>query len=174
MARFAILSLIPLFLALCACATPTVPQFSLNPDGPVRTTSSWSYTDCGLPSDPVQVESIEVSPDPPKPGHNLTIKAKGVVTEVINEGAYADVTVKLGLVKLLHKQFDVCEEARKANVSVTCPVQPGPYTVEQTVMLPKEIPRAKFSVNVRAFTAEEEDMLCLDLKVDFFPFLVDW
>lgn len=27
------------------------------------------------------------------------------------EGAYADVTVKLGLIKLLHKQFDLCEEA---------------------------------------------------------------
>jgi hypothetical protein len=27
------------------------------------------------------------------------------------EGAYADVTVKLGLIKLLQKRFDVCEEA---------------------------------------------------------------
>jgi len=27
------------------------------------------------------------------------------------DGAYADVTVKLGLVKLLQKRFDVCEEA---------------------------------------------------------------
>lgn len=27
------------------------------------------------------------------------------------EGAYADVTVKLGLIKLLQKTFDVCEEA---------------------------------------------------------------
>jgi hypothetical protein len=27
------------------------------------------------------------------------------------EGAFADVTVKLGLIKLLQKQFDVCEEA---------------------------------------------------------------
>ena len=30
---------------------------------------------------------------------------------------------------------------RAANASVLCPVQPGPYTVEQTVALPKEIPR---------------------------------
>jgi hypothetical protein len=27
------------------------------------------------------------------------------------DGAYADVTVKLGLIKLLHKQFDLCLEA---------------------------------------------------------------
>ena len=27
------------------------------------------------------------------------------------EGAYADVVVKLGLIKLLHKEFDLCQEA---------------------------------------------------------------
>jgi hypothetical protein len=68
--------------------------------------------------------------------------------------------VKLGLIKLLHKQFDVCEEAcvffqassssseidrmvlrRKNNVTVQCPVEPGEYEVVQTVQLPKEIPK---------------------------------
>ena len=74
---------------------------------------------------------------------------------------------------------------RKANASIACPVQPGPYTVEQTVQLPKEIPKgiiaqiftiaraqvflAKFLVAVRAFTVDEDDMLCVDLKVDFMP-----
>lgn len=32
-------------------------------------------------------------------------------TADMQEGAYADVTVKLGLIKLLQKQFDLCEEA---------------------------------------------------------------
>ena len=77
------------------------------------------------------------------------------------EGAYADVTVKLGLIKLLHKQFDVCEEAyvyigdirqlylliiedsRNANASVRCPVEKGYYEVEQMVTLPKEIPQGE-------------------------------
>lgn len=30
---------------------------------------------------------------------------------LLQEGAYADVEVKLGLVKILEKEFDVCEEA---------------------------------------------------------------
>jgi hypothetical protein len=30
---------------------------------------------------------------------------------LVQEGAYAEVTVKLGLVKLLTKTFDICEEA---------------------------------------------------------------
>lgn len=29
----------------------------------------------------------------------------------MQDGAYADVTVKAGIIRLLHKEFDVCEEA---------------------------------------------------------------
>ncbi|KAJ7706082.1 ML domain-containing protein [Mycena rosella] len=130
-------------------------------------TAGWEYLDCGLPSQSLQIGSIELSPDPPVPGKDLTVTVNAVVTETIEEGAVADVVVKLGLIKLLQKSFDVCEEARKANATVACPVEPGPYTVVQTVALPKEIPKAKFVVQVRGFTVAEEDMVCLDLKIDF-------
>ena len=74
------------------------------------------------------------------------------------DGAYADVTVKLGLIKLLQKQFDICEEAyvllyfcrgeaneisANANSTVQCPVKPANYKISQTVELPKEIPKGK-------------------------------
>lgn len=48
--------------------------------------------------------------------------------------------VKLGLIKLLTRRFDVCEEAKKNDAQVQCPVAPGPYEIEQTVALPREIP----------------------------------
>lgn len=32
----------------------------------------------------------------------------------MQDGAYAEVTVKLGLIKLLSKEFDLCEEASVA------------------------------------------------------------
>ena len=83
----------------------------------------------GSKNDIVEIKSIEVFPDPPKPGQNLTVNVVAYAHEVVEvqlpnyrhigsfadtrlqEGAYVDVTVKLGLIKLLHKQFDVCEEA---------------------------------------------------------------
>lgn len=58
-----------------------------------------------------QLKSITVSPDPPVPGKPLSVTAVADVLETIEEGAYADVLVKLGLIKLLQKRFDVCEEA---------------------------------------------------------------
>ncbi|KIO16643.1 hypothetical protein M407DRAFT_184484, partial [Tulasnella calospora MUT 4182] len=79
----------------------------------------------------------------------------------------ADVTVKLGLVKLLSKRFDICEEAEKANAEIQCPVEQGYHKVVQTVELPKEIPRAKFQVDVLAYSVDDEDLLCAKIKVDF-------
>lgn len=75
------------------------------------------------------MKSIGLTPDPPKPGEDLTVTAVGIAQERIEvgftivtcspidqvvflqDGAYADVVVKLGLIKLLTKTFDVCEEA---------------------------------------------------------------
>lgn len=83
------------------------------------------------------------------------------------EGSIADVTVKIGLIKLLQKQFDICEEARNNNLTVQCPVEAGEYEITQTVALPREIPPAKFNVHVQAIGAEDEDLTCLDLSIDF-------
>jgi hypothetical protein len=133
----------------------------------VQINNSWDYEICGNLDDIIQIQSIDVSPDPPQPGEDLTVTVSAYVTEIIEEGAYADVTVKLGLVKILQTQLDICEEARKANASIQCPVETGEYTVSETIALPKEIPPAKFVVNVRGYTVDDDDMLCLNLKANF-------
>jgi len=149
-------------------------QQPMREDSPIRSTASWDYKDCFPDGSPVQITSIEVTPDPPKPGQDLTVTVNGTVTETLEDGAYADVTVKLGLVKLLKKRFDLCEEARNANATVQCPVEPGSYHVVHTVTLPREIPPARFAVNILGYTVEDEDLLCLDLKVDFTKRLSLW
>lgn len=37
----------------------------------------------GLPTDAVQLESIQVSPDPPQPGKDLTVTVKAIVQREI-------------------------------------------------------------------------------------------
>ncbi|KAG9120753.1 Phosphatidylglycerol/phosphatidylinositol transfer protein [Ceratobasidium sp. 392] len=174
LARVPSLLFAALTLSSAATALPglgsLVEQVRIGGNDEVHTTNSWRWTDNGLPSDAVQVISIEVSPDPPQIGKDLTVKARGLVNRRIEEGAYADVTVKLGLIKLMHKQFDICEEARNNNVTVQCPVEPGEYEVVQTVTLPKETPKAKFNIKVEGFTSEESaepNMVSLQLTVDF-------
>ncbi|KAG1755202.1 ML domain-containing protein [Suillus paluster] len=170
MVRLFSISLLAILAGLTSAKSPPEQEVMAQP---VHVMEGWSWTDCGLSTDPIQLESISLSPDPPKPGQDLTVTVVGTAQERIEDGAYADVVVKLGLIKLLTKTFDVCNEARSANATVQCPVEEGQYTVVQTVALPKEIPQAKFSVSVRGYTADDDDMLCLDLKVDFMrsPFL---
>ncbi|EJC98807.1 uncharacterized protein FOMMEDRAFT_143165 [Fomitiporia mediterranea MF3/22] len=138
-------------------------------DEPVKIQEGWDWQDCGDSTDPIQIKSIEVSPDPPKPGQDMTVKVTAYAQERIEEGAYADVLVKIGVIKLLEKRFDLCEEARNAQTDVQCPVNEGDYVVEQTVALPKEVPRAKFLVQVRGYTKDDDNLVCTDITVDFRP-----
>jgi hypothetical protein len=61
----------------------------------------------------------------------LTIEATGTLDEPVVPGATAEVTVKLGVVKLLHKTFDLCEELdkKKDEVELQCPIEEGYLTV---------------------------------------------
>ncbi|KAG1899139.1 ML domain-containing protein [Suillus fuscotomentosus] len=157
-------SLLAMLAGLASASSPPTQEVM---NQPVHTMESWSWSDCGSPAHVVQLKSISLSPDPPKPGQDLTVTVVGTAQQRIENGAYADVVVKLGLIKLLSKTFDVCDEARNANATIQCPVEEGDYTVVETVALPKEIPQAKFTVAVRGYTADEDDMLCLDLQVNF-------
>ncbi|EGG10955.1 uncharacterized protein MELLADRAFT_123976 [Melampsora larici-populina 98AG31] len=133
-----------------------------------RTQTIWSFDNCGLETDAITIDSFEVSPDPPQPGKKLTITASGTANERIEEGAYADVVVKLGsFIKILHKQFDICEELRNANATLQCPLEPGQHHIIHTVELPREIPRAKFTVEARAYTQYDDDMACANVVIDF-------
>ncbi|KAJ7189449.1 ML domain-containing protein [Mycena pura] len=168
-------SLTAFLLASFACfsaALPEQPQVAIA--GSSLVADTWEYTDCGEPGDPVQIQSISVSPDPPKIGANLTVTIVADVVEPIEEGATADVLVKVGRIKLLEKTFDLCDEARKANATVSCPVQPGVHTVVQTVQLPKEVPKLKYVINVRGYTKDEVPMVCVDLAVQFHVFSKFW
>jgi len=161
MARFTFLALLAVVSAGFAAASPAQKtlQTSLKSD-------RWDWVDCDR-SNPIHIKSIEISPDPPVPGKNLTVTVVGQADEVVEDGAYADVLVKVGVIKLLQKQFDLCEEARKSEADIECPVEEGEHTVVHTVALPKEIPKAPFKVNVRGFTKYHDPMACLDITIDF-------
>ncbi|KAN0136664.1 ML domain containing protein [Lactarius tabidus] len=141
-------------------------QLVTNEGNPVHAIQGWSYKHCSSPTYPIQIDSISVFPDPPKPGENLTVTVKARAQEQVEEGAYADISVKLGFVQLLHEQFNLCDEARNANTSIQCPVKQGNFGVVHTVALPKEIPQVKVNVDVRGYTVNKEDLFCVKLNVD--------
>jgi ML domain. len=68
---------------------------------------SWSYSNAGTSEDAIQIEGISATPDPPKPGEDLQLDVKATARSKITDGTFVDIMVKLGLVKLSHKQYDL-------------------------------------------------------------------
>lgn len=95
---------------------------------------------CSLsPSDDlVEIKYIDLSPNPPLAGQNLTIEAMGYLKTTIEQGAYANFEVKYGFIKLLTGTADLCEQA--AEVDLTCPIKKGEVSVQKLVQLPSQIP----------------------------------
>ncbi|UZJ51286.1 hypothetical protein CBS101457_000606 [Exobasidium rhododendri] len=133
-----------------------------NPPG-----SGWVWKNCGSGEEAAVLRELDVDPDPPVAGQNLTVSAKGIVTSPIREGTYADVVVKLGFIRLLSRRFDICQLAEENDAELRCPLEPGEYSLTQTVTLPKEIPPAKFNVHVSGKTQDDVDFVCTDLSIDF-------
>lgn len=66
-------------------------------DGP--SPGGWVWKSCGEETDAVEVKSIEVSPDPPKPGQNLTVTASGIVKSRIEVSAMDGYPHLLGILR---------------------------------------------------------------------------
>jgi hypothetical protein len=71
-------------------------------------------------------------------GTTLVIEATGTVKETILDGAYVNLEVKYGYIRLIRTQADLCKEIK--NVDLDCPIEKGKISVIKTVDLPKEIP----------------------------------
>ncbi|POW14242.1 hypothetical protein PSTT_03128 [Puccinia striiformis] len=104
---------------------------------------------------------------PPQLGQNLTVRVSGIIYRVIEDGAYMDVFIKVGLIAITRKRFDICEELSKAKVNLQCPMKPGQFDIVYETTLPKQIPPAKFTLVARAFTIDDSDMACANLLADF-------
>ena len=85
-------------------------------------------------------------------------------------GAYVDIDVRLGFFRVFSRRIDLCEELRANNVSLQCPIAPGYHRVEHTLLLPKDIPPARFGIHLLASAKDAAPLTCLNLIVSFLPF----
>lgn len=122
---------------------------------------------CESPSDNwvVTIENVDLIPNPPAPGQALVVNATGTVKERIEEGAYVDVQVKYGYIRLITTRADLCEQVK--NVDLECPIEAGTVTVVKSVELPKEIPPGKYVVLADVYTKDDVHITCLTATVAF-------
>lgn len=114
------------------------------------------------------LKSVILSPNPPERGENLTIIATGTLSKSIVKGAYVDVDVDYGLIKLIHTTYDLCDEL--PNVDMKCPIEKGYYELTKQVAIPDQVPPGQYSVVARAYTKEDELITCLSGQMEFPPY----
>ncbi|ODV98224.1 hypothetical protein PACTADRAFT_36815 [Pachysolen tannophilus NRRL Y-2460] len=113
----------------------------------------------------LSLTSLVISPNPPVRNANLTISALGVLDKTIEDGAYVEVDVRYGYIKLLHQIFDICEEIQQVNM--TCPIEKGEHDITKEVEIPNEVPPGKYVVYARAYTKDDEFIACITGTVEF-------
>jgi hypothetical protein len=81
-------------------------------------------------------------------GVTLSIKASGVLSQDVEEGAKVHLQVKYGLIRIINQEADLCENLK--NVDLECPLKKGPMVLTKDVDLPKEIPPVSLPLDPEA------------------------
>ncbi|KAH7121005.1 ML domain-containing protein [Dendryphion nanum] len=113
----------------------------------------------------LDIENVDLDPNPPQPGQILSIKAKGDIKKKIEDGAKAHLTVKYGLITLINQDADLCETV--TNVDLKCPLEKGELNLTKDVELPKQIPPGKYYVKADVFTKDKDTITCLEAHIEF-------
>ncbi|AMD19069.1 HBR168Cp [Eremothecium sinecaudum] len=130
---------------------------------------------CDVQNDQIlTMKYLHISPNPPERGANLTITASGILEEDVEEGAYVELEVHLGLIKLLSLTLDLCELLEDNKLSVSCPLEAARYKIEKVVEIPKQVPPGVYTVQARAYTEDGDEIVCLSGKTSFPPVVRRW
>ncbi|KAA8564375.1 hypothetical protein MFRU_013g00120 [Monilinia fructicola] len=134
--------------------------------GAVPGNNPLTYCKADHSSDILQLDHVNLDPNPPTAGNKLTIEAVGTLSQKLEKGAYVILQVKYGLIRLINMQQDLCDQV--SNVDLNCPIDEGKITITKDVDLPKEIPPGTYSVFADAYTKDgKEHIICLEATVTF-------
>ncbi|KAK9459847.1 ML domain-containing protein [Lipomyces oligophaga] len=113
----------------------------------------------------VDIKYLNINPNPPQKGEDLYIEGEGYLYDTITEGAFVEVEVRYGFIRLVKETIDLCEQLEKADHS--CPLEKGTIKFSKSVELPSEIPPGKYNVVARAFKEDYTEITCLTASVEF-------
>ncbi|KAJ4361594.1 Phosphatidylglycerol/phosphatidylinositol transfer protein [Ascochyta clinopodiicola] len=121
---------------------------------------------CADPADYIlQIEKVDLDPNPPKPGEKLSIKASGDFKEEVGQGSKMHLQVKYGLITLINQERDACDTIEQADLK--CPLKKGELSLTKDVDLPREIPPGTYTVLADVYTEEGDKITCLTAKIAF-------
>jgi len=152
-------------LALAASASARTILRSEDDDLDVPGKNPLKFCNADRDDDLITIDEVVLTPNPPQAGATLVIEARGTVKETILDGAYVNLEVKYGYIRLISTQANLCKEVK--NVDLECPIEPGAISITKPVDLPKEIPPGKYTVQADVYTKDDVHITCLTATVNF-------
>ncbi|KAL1864505.1 hypothetical protein VTK73DRAFT_5831 [Phialemonium thermophilum] len=165
------------FLAILALAAGLAPANALSlfgndpevlrDDDPRKVPGSSPLQFCSedRSGDILEIREVDLTPNPPEAGQTLSITAVGAASKDIEDGAYVNLQVKYGLIRLVNTKADLCKQI--GNVDLECPIEKGLVSIKKDVDLPKEIPPGKYTVEADVYSKDDEHITCLTATVVF-------
>jgi len=139
---------------------PSQASLHVDTDGALSVPGNNPLEYCQNPSNYlIEIDSVDLVPNPPQPGQTLTIQASGTLLETIEKGATVALEVKWGLITLIKQTVDLCEQLK--NVDLECPLEKGKMVLTKQVDLPNQIPPGKYSVLADVYDKNQKQVTCL-------------
>lgn len=101
---------------------------------------------CREDDDVMSVKSVNLVPDPPSKGSNVSIVIDGYLNEDILPGAYMMVSVNKGGFKLPQIKIPICDYIKS-----NCPVDVSSERIEMIFEIPKMLPSGTYDVKAVLF-----------------------
>ena len=107
------------------------------------------------------IKQLNLVPDPPEIGSNLTISFSGTSEENVYQGSYLDIEISVLSIKIATHTYNLCND-----LHVKCPIYQGAvYQGNLTYTIPKEVPKdLTISAKLNVYNSNKTEISCIELK----------
>jgi len=119
------------------------------------------WTNCGSAKDHFAIGDVQITPDPPKKGQNLTVAFKGILDEDVSAGTI-DITVKYSVITLLSKTENLCTFDP---AEVKCPIPKGNFGLKVSELIPGDAPPGSYTGKAIIKDQSKAEIACITFGV---------
>jgi hypothetical protein len=119
---------------------------------------SFPFSVCsGAPTD-LSIATVQVSPDPPVSGQNISVVADGTVDEQLQTGSLLVISVS-------YMGVDIFSENLPMQEVTKIPVGPGPITIFYAIVIPSGVPHGQYQLSLTFNDQSGTEITCIALAL---------
>lgn len=119
------------------------------------------WESCATDHDLFRLETLRITPNPPRRGKTLQVHLVGTLLEDIDAGT-VDYTVAFGKVPILKDSVDLCSLLAEERSLPQCPLGKGKWIVDYTAKLSNMIPFGQFQISAKGWDSQGREIFCIN------------